>query len=199
MAFLKHKANAQQHNIFQYSGMCGRFYPKFFPPGIFSIFCSGLFPFFAVLDCVDGNMARTMNAKGIVRKNAFMGSWVDAVGGYCAYTFLLLSIGISASFSSNVLSDYVIIISAVSASMNMLMRAVVQSYKITCGTDTKTAVGKSKRFSEEIGITGWLPVLYLAGYAADYLHYVASAYALIYCGGCLVTVLKLIIKVERQR
>lgn len=172
---------------------------SFFRQAFFQFFAAGCFLFFAVLDCVDGNMARTMNAKGIVRKNAFMGSWVDAVGGYCAYTFLLLSIGISASFSSKILSDYVIIISAVPASMNMLMRAVVQSYKTTCGTDTKTAVGKSKRFSEEIGITDRLPVLYLAGYAADYLQYAASAYALIYCGGCLVTVLKLIIKVERQR
>ena len=80
----------------------------------------------------------------------------------------------------------------------MLMRAAVQSYKIAAQVDTKAAAGSSKRLSEEIGITGWMPVLYIAGYFSQVLPYIVYAYGIIYCGGCLATLLRLIRKIEKM-
>ena len=63
------------------------------------------------------------------------------------------------------------------------MRAAVQSYKIAAQVDTREAAGASKRLSEEIGIAGWMPVLYFAGYFLQVLPYIVYAYGIIYCGG----------------
>ncbi len=184
----------------------GGFLLSFFPAAVFQLSAIVCFFLFAVLDCADGNMARAMNNKGITRKNAAMGSWVDAVGGYCAYTAELLSMGISAAFSVSVFrvewfiqySTALVLIAGIAAAANMLMRAVVQSYKIAADVDTRKAAGSTKRFSEEIGITGFMPIAYLAGFITGFLPVVLSVYALIYTGGCFVTVVKLIYKVEKH-
>ena len=176
---------------------------SFFNAPVYQISGICCFFLFAVLDCTDGNMARTMNGKNIVRANARFGSWVDAAAGYCAYTALLFSMGNTASYLStpplytSKLIDPVTVAAAAS-SANMLMRAAVQSYKIAAQVDTKAAAGSSKRLSEEIGITGWMPVLYIAGYFSQVLPYIVYAYGIIYCGGCLATLLRLIRKIEKM-
>lgn len=162
-------------------------------------FCGILcFFLFAVLDCVDGNMARTMNLKNIKRVNARFGSCVDSIAGYCAYTAIILSMGIASQKSYSTPYFPPFYAAAFASSANLLMRTILQAYKLATGVDTKTAAGKEKRLSEEIGITGFMPLLYLAGYIFKFLPYIVYAYALIYCGGCIITIIKLIHKIERK-
>ena len=174
---------------------------SFFKAPVYQISGICCFFLFAVLDCTDGNMARIMDCKNIVRANARFGSWVDAAAGYCAYTALLFSMGNTASpphpsYTSKLIDPFTV--AALASSANMLMRTAVQSYKIAAQVNTKAAAGASKRLSEEIGITGWMPVLYFAGYFSQVLPYIVYAYGIIYCGGCLATLLRLIRKIEKM-
>lgn len=156
---------------------------------------------FAVLDCTDGNMARTIGKKTVY------GGWVDAAGGYLAYTTELFAIGLSCFFANNgALLGYAlpwgkatwILIAAVAISSNLLMRLFHQALKnAEIAAGLTVAPGKEKRFSEEIGITGYLPVFYAAGFATGTLPFVLVAYTAIYAGGFAVTSLKQIRKVAK--
>jgi phosphatidylglycerophosphate synthase len=156
---------------------------------------------FAVLDCTDGNMARTIGKKTVY------GGWVDAAGGYLAYTTELFAIGLSCFFAGDgSLLGYVlpwgkatwILIAAIAISANLLMRLFHQALKnAEIAAGLTVAPGKEKRFSEEIGITGYLPVLYAAGFATGTLPFVLAAYTAIYAGGFAVTSLKQIMKVAK--
>ena len=179
-----------------------------FPIVTFHRIAIGLFLLFAVLDCADGNMARTL------KKKTVYGGWVDAAGGYLAYATLLFSMGLSAFFRNQ--DSFIIpctgteitnlpwgsatwiLLGAFAALANSLMRLNHQAFKNAELLSGKTILpGKSKRFSEEIGITGYLPLLYLAGFETGYLPAVLAVYTLIYAGGFALSTLKLIIKVEK--
>ncbi len=174
---------------------------SFIEKEVFQNLAPCLFIFFAVLDCVDGNMARTMDSKGIKRKNAKMGAWLDALAGYFAYVTITLSMSVSSFY---ILKDtninhaiFVFFIGSLASSGNMFMRAIVQSYKVASKADTKSIAGKSKSISQEIGITGFMPFLYLLGVFTSFLPYIILAYALIFLGGAFLTMLRLIMKVEQ--
>ncbi len=74
---------------------------------------AALFNLFAVLDCVDGNVAR-------VRGGSAYGPWVDALGGYVAYTAVLLAAGAAAGAP---------LAGGVAAACNLLMRVAHQSFR----------------------------------------------------------------------
>lgn len=152
---------------------------------------------FAILDCADGNMARTLKNKNEQRSNAHFGSCVDAIGGYCAYTAILFSMGNSSQLFPAPLYLTPLYVAVLSSSANLLMRVIMQAYRNAAQVDMKTAAGKSKRLSEEIGITGWMPVLYLLGYLFEFLPYIIYLYGIVYCGGCFVSVLKVIRRIEK--
>lgn len=158
---------------------------------------------FAVLDCTDGNMARTIKEKSVY------GSWIDAVGGYLAYSTQLFAIGLScyASTCDTIFGVSLpwgratwILVGGFASSCNALMRLFHQSMK-----NAELAAGipfvqkKEKRFSEEIGVTGYLPVLYAAGFAAGFLPFVLTAYTLVYAGGFFLMTIRQLRKVFKPR
>ena len=165
----------------------------------------GLFLAFAVLDCADGNMARTIG------KKTTYGGWVDAAGGYLAYATVLMSMGLSCfhgygvSLSLSVFALSLpwtqatwILLGSLAAISNTLMRLFHQSLKnAEIAAGIPFAPGKEKRLSEEIGITGYLPILYLVGFETATLPFVFAAYAVIYAGGFGVYTLKALKKVSR--
>jgi phosphatidylglycerophosphate synthase len=163
----------------------------------------GLFFLFGVLDCVDGNMAR------VLKKTGPWGEWVDALGGYTAYATILLAIGVASDASSGPILPGVglalpwpaggwTLVGGVAAAANLLMRAVFQNYRVVARDSDRAPVGGEKRLSETIGITGFLVPLSALGYGLGFLPWVVLAYCVVYGGGCLLTVLKLVRRVERE-
>ncbi|MDR1747983.1 MAG: CDP-alcohol phosphatidyltransferase family protein [Spirochaetaceae bacterium] len=175
------------------------------------------FALFAVCDCADGNMARTIRfaaAESSPADNSAAsapnphGEWLDALGGYCTYTAILLGMGCSAMFVAGGVvpgigwaipggSAVWMLIAAAACAGNLLMRLAFQSFRAMSGSSDKSYVGGEKRFSEEIGITGWMPPVYLAGVITGFLPWALVFYAVVYCGGCFLTIIKLLVKVER--
>ena len=149
---------------------------------------------FGILDCADGTMAR---ARGIPN---IWGEWVDALGGYIAYTVTLLGIGAAAEASSPAPAPLPtgtwVLVGGIAAAANLLMRVVYQSFRAVSPDPGKKEVGGEKKLSETIGITGFLLPLSVVGYAFGALHWVVLAYAAVYGGGALLVIFKLVRKVE---
>lgn len=175
-----------------------------FPHPALHAIAISLFFIFALLDCVDGNMARTIGKKTIY------GGWVDAAGGYFAYFTIFFAIAFSCQIPSSG-SDFFVqffhlpwgrgswfIVSGFALCANFLMRLFHQAFKnaeLTAGLEVKP--GKEKKFSEEIGITGYLPIFYAVGFAFGFLPLVLVLYLCIYGGGFLLTSVKLIKKIQK--
>lgn len=159
---------------------------------------------FGILDCVDGNMARVLGTASP------WGEWVDALGGYTAYAALLLGLGVAADASVGAVlpgTGLVLpwpaggwtLVGGAAAAANLLMRAVFQNYRVVKGSQTERAsIGGEKRLSETIGITGLLVPLSALAYGLGLLPWVLCAYTIVYGGGCLVVVLKLVRRVESE-
>lgn len=85
-----------------------------------------LINFWLVLDCVDGNIARCLK-----RKTVF-GEFVDDIGGYYVEALVYLAIGVCASHMGGILfavgSEWIIIIGAISSSINVLSRLIYKDY-----------------------------------------------------------------------
>jgi len=146
---------------------------------------AALFNLFAVLDCVDGNVAR-------VRGGSAYGPWVDALGGYVAYRAVLLAAGAAAGAP---------LAGGVAAASNLLMRVAHQSYR-NAGPRVDAAAPQraslEKRVSENLGITGLLMPAVLAGAIAGALRWVVLPYAAFYTAGCAAVVVRLVAGVERR-
>jgi phosphatidylglycerophosphate synthase len=145
---------------------------------------AALFNFFAVLDCVDGNVAR-------VRGGSAYGPWVDALGGYVAYTAVLLAAGAAAG---------VPLAGGVAAAANLLMRVAHQSFRnIRPGAAAAAPQRASleKRVSENLGITGLLMPAVLAGAIAGALRWVVLLYAAFYAASCAAVLVRLVARAER--
>ncbi len=158
---------------------------------------------FGVLDCADGNVARTL------KKGSIWGEWVDAMGGYVAYTTLLLGSGVLAeSVSHGAFPGLQGIalpwaggwaaVGGLAAASNVFMRLLYQGFRAVKPDPGKTEVGQEKQFSENIGITGALLPLLAIGYATGFIAWVILAYALVYGGGAFLVSLKLIRRVEGE-
>ena len=161
---------------------------------------------FSILDCADGNMARTLKTSNP------WGSWTDAVGGYIAYTASLLGLGAAAERCGGfVFPGLCIFLGGFSAAANMLMRASVQSARITAmridEAASKTPAGPSgaaaaehekpgreKWISENLGITGIMAPAIAAGLAFSQLHWVLAFYTLLYGVGSVWVIFKLALK-----
>jgi phosphatidylglycerophosphate synthase len=160
----------------------------------------GLFFAFSVLDCADGNMARTLKTSNP------WGSWTDAVGGYIAYTASLLSLGMAAErfAGPGIPGGLCIFLGGFSASANMLMRAAVQSSRVTAlGMEASKAAidrppqskpagpGGEKWLSENLGITGIMAPAMGVGLYFGRLHWVLFFYSLLYGVGAVWVIFKL--------
>ncbi len=182
---------------------------SFFPVPLLHALAVVLFFAFGVLDCADGNMARTIGSR-----NPY-GGWVDAAGGYFAYFAQLTAMGLSCALPGG--NDLIIpvigtvliegaafpgvwiLASSLAISANLLMRVYHQAFKnAELQAGIARAPGREKRFSEEIGITGYMPVLYGLGLAFGALPWVILLYLGIYGGGFLLTALKLFRKASAK-
>ncbi len=169
--------------------------------GIFFLALTGalLFNLFAVLDCVDGNIARVTGTTGPY------GGWADAVGGYIAYITVLLGLGYAAAgqnafvFGWNPSGEQWVLMGGIAASANILMRLVFQSYRNIApegGDRAQKSIGFEKILSENLGVTGLLMPAVFIGLLLDLLGYVMIFYTFFYTLGCIFTLIKLIRKVE---
>jgi hypothetical protein len=84
-----------------------------------------------------------------------------------------------------------ILLAGLAVATNLLMRLFHQALKnVEIAAGMTVTPGKEKRFSEEIGITGYMPMLYAVGFATGWLPVVLCLYTLIYTGGFALTTLK---------
>lgn len=190
-----------------------------FPLFPLHVAAAACFMVFAVLDCADGNIARAQRIRRAAAGGESTagkttgpapryGEWVDALGGYCAYTAVLLSLGLSSMlfagptlpFSSLTVpggTSFWMVLASIGCSANLLMRLAHQSWKNAVPDAGSGGISSEKRLSEEIGITGWLVPLYLAGLASGCVSLILIAYSVVYCAGCVISVGKKIAKLAR--
>ncbi len=158
---------------------------------------------FAVLDCADGNMARVLGSAST------WGEWVDAFGGYLAYATILLGAGASAqSLGNGALPGIAgsvlpwaggwVLVGGVTAAANLFMRTIYQAYRAVKPDPGRASIGMEKGLSENLGITGMLLPAMAVGLLLGVLPWVLAAYALFYCGGCLIVAVKLVRRVETE-
>lgn len=95
--------------------------------GTYTLIGVGLFVFWHVLDCVDGNIAR------VKKQSSYAGAFLDAASGYIAPAFVFLSVG-TAAFHTTTFSDYnywFIIMGGISSASDVLARMIYQRYLVT--------------------------------------------------------------------
>jgi phosphatidylglycerophosphate synthase len=163
----------------------------FIPIQISVLYWLGVLNFFifSIFDCVDGNIARTIKLPNP------WGSWVDAVGGYIAYTVALLSLGLAAGAMHKEVSGIYIFLGGFSAATNMLMRATVQSHRVNklklFGIEQAASPETEKKLSENLGITGVMFPLYSIGVLFHILPVVLIFYTIMYGFGSIWILYKL--------
>lgn len=163
----------------------------------------GIYFIFDILDCADGNMAR-------VRKAATpWGEWVDAFGGYTAYTTLLLGAGAAAQAQSAGslpgIAGAILpwaggwtLVGGAAAAANLFMRTIYQGRRAIKPDPGRASVSMEKKLSEYLGVSGFLPPALALGLGFGFLPWVVAAYAAFYCGGCLLVSVNLIRRVESE-
>ena len=89
----------------------------------------GLFVFWHVLDCVDGNIAR------VKKQSSYGGAFLDAVSGYIAPAFVFLAVGTAAYLTTNMIpssfSYFLIVLGGFSSVTDILTRIIYQKYLVT--------------------------------------------------------------------
>lgn len=151
-----------------------------------------LFNFFAILDCVDGNIARVSSTKSIY------GGWVDALGGYFTYTFVLIFSGLALNdlqFNYPFDLDY-LFIACIAAIANLLMRVIYQNFKSVDDSIASANLSNKRSFTQNFGITGIMMPFLLLSIIFDFLYIFVLFYALYFTALCLGVVIKLVIKVK---
>ncbi len=141
-----------------------------------------------ILDCVDGNLARSY------KKQAF-GEFADGISSYLLVGFLCTSIGFSVYQTGGVILSkgipWVILLGAFTSSGDSLMRLIYQKYRSELvklenanlvekeedvRNDHSKVTSLKVRIEAEFGIGGFLPLFILVGVIFNFLDIV-----LIYC------------------
>lgn len=151
-----------------------------------------LFNVFAVLDCVDGNMARVTKTAGP------WGGWADAVMGFIAYTSVFFGTGIYVFWKTAWWP--VLIIAGLTSSANLLTRVAYQIYKNIVGESAHGSVSFERLLAGNVGITGLLMPLVLIFHYCNFLPGMWGIIwfnAAFYGGGCFITVFKIAIKAAK--
>ena len=158
------------------------------------------FVFWSVLDCVDGDMART------VGKQPF-GEFADAVSCYFLQAFMSVATGYAAFTHGGILfgqqSISVVIIGCVASISNLLMRLIYQKYLhgemqlVNAGIIKKNEdVWKDNdkvsdwrvRFKEAMGVGGWLPIFTVIAALMNVLDIITIYCFIMYTGAAIVTI-----------
>lgn len=141
----------------------------------------------ALLDCVDGNIARASGKTGPG------GDWIDATVGYAVYALMPLALGFGFSLvHEGAWGAIVLLLGALASSLNLYSRLVFQKYeyglleKNMAGVAAPAAVPRSKfmkRVSADLGLGGiMMPALIVALYIsveAIFLGFYALLYSLV--------------------
>lgn len=164
-----------------------------------------------LLDCVDGNLARSF------KKQPF-GEFVDAMSSYILVAFLGTCLGIHVYYSGGILFDekcpWGIVLGAVASSSDTLMRLIYQKYKNTYrDLEEQGVIGKEKdvrtdkrevgsirvRIEMELGIAGILPIAILICTIFEVLDLVLVYMFIYYGGACVVATVMYVNKVMKYK
>jgi phosphatidylglycerophosphate synthase len=147
-----------------------------------------MFNIYAWLDCVDGHVAR-------VRQEASCyGGWMDAFGGYLAYSCVLLTGGLAAEHFNEthvLLSTNLnfIFLGSLAAIANLLMRVEYQHFRCLQGQEAAKEIKFQKKVGANLGITGFLMPALLVSVMMGKLHWLILFYTVFYtCAWVAVTV-----------
>ena len=158
---------------------------------------SFLMIFVALLDCVDGNVARARGETGPA------GEWMDALSGYTVYALLPISLGIGIQIESQS-DDLVgiwIIVGSITVISNLYSRLLYQKYmnsfsEMTTKDEFKGDKSLFAIVSSEIGLVGWMmPTLLFASFV-NKVHLYMLFYSFMYVVSALVVALVLVRKVN---
>jgi phosphatidylglycerophosphate synthase len=154
---------------------------------------------FAVLDCVDGGIAR------VTKTTSAWGNWADAVMGFVAYTAVFIGSGMYLFLRTD--WWWMLLITSLTSSANLLTRAAFQFYKNIVGTSqARHSVAFEQKFADTVGITGFkMPLLIVFHLLSKFGEETASIgfwgimliivfNAGFYIGGCGYTIVKLALK-----
>ena len=152
---------------------------------------------FAVLDCVDGTVARVRGT------TSPYGKWVDALGGYVTIGGVFLSAGIAAERMKGAAPYGIgelnfVVIGALAGICNLTMRLQYQHFRNVHGGDTVEGSGWYRKVDKNLGIVGVLMPALLIGTLLEQLHWIVLFYAAFYLCAYIVATLRLIWRVERE-
>lgn len=167
-----------------------------------------LFNIWLLLDCVDGNLARTIS------KQPF-GDFADAMSSYILVGFMSLFMGIYVYINGGIIVNpenmWILVIGALASEGDTLMRLVYQKYKsneselikekvIKKIDDTRTNKNKANslrvRIEMEFGLAGIIPMMVLLGTIFNCLDIIIIYCFIYYFGSCVVTILNYVKKAQ---
>ncbi len=174
---------------------CALFIPNYF---VCNIIGAILFNLWLIMDCTDGNLARS------VKKQPF-GEFADGISSYILVGFMGITMGICAFNTGGVLfkihNHWIILLGGLASISDTLMRLIYQKYKNTeraladkgvlrVENDKRTdhsQVGSLRvRIEAELGIGGVLPLIILLGTVFHFLDAVVLYCLLYYGSSCIV-------------
>ena len=142
------------------------------------VIASFLMVLVALLDCIDGNIARARGEAGPG------GEWMDALSGYTVYALLPFTLGIHIYLHSPhaTLPELWIIVGAVTSISNLFLRLLYQKFVSSMiGESTQEGLKGSgslfSKFSSEMGLVGWMMPALLVASITNML----GIYLVLYC------------------
>lgn len=139
-----------------------------------------LFNFVALLDCIDGNIARAKGGGGAG------GEWIDALLGYTVYAVLPLAVGLRVDLANatEFMGGFVLV-GALASAGNLYTRVIYQKYRnVTSATaDDMTESprqGILNVVSGNIGLVGFMMPFLLLAVIAEYESWFLIFYAAVY-------------------
>lgn len=132
----------------------------------------------ALLDCIDGNIARARGETGPG------GEWIDALSGYIVYALLPVSLGVHLNLNNpyEILPGLWILIGSITSISNLFLRLLHQKF-LNSIPNRSSQKGLKKqgsmfsRLSSEMGLVGWMmPALLIASLTG-----ILEIYLIIYC------------------
>jgi phosphatidylglycerophosphate synthase len=156
-----------------------------------------LFNVWAVLDCVDGNVAR---ARG--QANEY-GSFVDALSGYIATALVILSIGVAAEYQKPVelailnRVNYMLVGGIILVS-RLTMGLIYLRFREVSGSDPLGPGSSGRRLAANIDITGLMMPAVLVGAILDLLPLIALFYCAYYGLVFVVLTVRIILEIEKR-
>jgi phosphatidylglycerophosphate synthase len=135
-----------------------------------------LFNLWALLDCVDGNIARI---RGTASKS---GTFVDSIAGYLAWGFVFLAAGAAAENTRDSASVYLngvnfLLVGALTSICNLIMRLLYQHYALIIGQHIYGVGTPQRQWAREVGLTGFLMPALLVCAILGLLHWLILFYA----------------------